>query len=151
MRKANDKFGNQSLIANEDTTTAIAPHIQHSQNDLDDWENYSSISRDDIDTASESNLLFHSDSEQSEESCSENDSENKSDTDISSRERKLVLEIGLEVDGELSKFLLPHQRDGIMFMWRICFGSILKTNMGYASGCILSHCMGLGKYRIILI
>lgn len=141
VQNVHHKFGNQSLVAKEAISTVA--HIQPSQNAFDDWENDAFISEIDIAVDSER----HS---PSEESCSENESENKSDFDISSRQSKLVLDIGLEVDVELAKFLLPHQRDGVMFMWRICFGSIEKTKLGCASGCILSHCMGLGMYGIIL-
>ncbi|EFA07270.2 transcriptional regulator ATRX homolog isoform X2 [Tribolium castaneum] len=49
------------------------------------------------------------------------------------------------VDHKLAKMLKPHQKSGIQFMWEACYESveILKTKPG--SGCILAHCMGLGK------
>ena len=49
------------------------------------------------------------------------------------------------VDKDIVKQLKPHQVKGIKFMWDACFESVerLKTHPG--SGCILAHCMGLGK------
>jgi len=49
------------------------------------------------------------------------------------------------VDNDIVQQLKPHQVKGIQFMWDACFESVerLKTHPG--SGCILAHCMGLGK------
>ncbi|CAG9860347.1 unnamed protein product [Phyllotreta striolata] len=51
----------------------------------------------------------------------------------------------VQVNEVLTKKLKPHQREGIKFMWDVCYESLetLKENSG--SGCILAHCMGLGK------
>lgn len=51
----------------------------------------------------------------------------------------------LWVDKKLVRKLKPHQGAGIRFMFDACFESLkqLKTEPG--SGCILAHCMGLGK------
>jgi len=52
----------------------------------------------------------------------------------------------LEVDPTIVSKLKPHQREGIKFMWNSCYESLTilqRTNSG--SGCILAHCMGLGK------
>ncbi|XP_044264411.1 transcriptional regulator ATRX homolog isoform X1 [Tribolium madens] len=61
------------------------------------------------------------------------------DFDVKSGEPLIV------VDPKLAKMLKPHQRSGVQFMWEACYESvnILKTMPG--SGCILAHCMGLGK------
>lgn len=51
----------------------------------------------------------------------------------------------LRVDDELVKRLKPHQAKGIKFMWDACFESLERTKTTKGSGCIIAHCMGLGK------
>ncbi|XP_053486301.1 transcriptional regulator ATRX isoform X1 [Ictalurus furcatus] len=41
--------------------------------------------------------------------------------------------------------LKPHQVDGVQFIWDCCCESVKKTLKSAGSGCILAHCMGLGK------
>ncbi|KRX65952.1 Helicase ARIP4, partial [Trichinella sp. T9] len=63
---------------------------------------------------------------------------------------KVVLEISedgkpiVEVDEEISKMLKPHQAKGVQFLYQCIFEKKSKEkNLG--GGCILAHCMGLGK------
>ncbi|XP_011344208.2 transcriptional regulator ATRX isoform X3 [Ooceraea biroi] len=65
---------------------------------------------------------------------------------------KLVLDFNTEtkeelisVHKELVKCLKPHQAQGIKFMWDACFESIERVKTTSGSGCIIAHCMGLGK------
>ncbi|KAK1129914.1 hypothetical protein K0M31_019613 [Melipona bicolor] len=65
---------------------------------------------------------------------------------------KLVLDFDPEmkeelvtVDKDLVKNLKPHQAKGIKFMWDSCFESLERIKSSTGSGCILAHCMGLGK------
>ncbi|XP_053669923.1 transcriptional regulator ATRX homolog [Anopheles nili] len=51
----------------------------------------------------------------------------------------------LEVDKKLVKLLKPHQANGIKFMFDACFESLDQMKESKGSGCILAHCMGLGK------
>ena len=51
----------------------------------------------------------------------------------------------VSVDEGLVKRLKPHQAQGIKFMWDACFESLERTKTTKGSGCILAHCMGLGK------
>eukprot|EP00116_Pleurobrachia_bachei_P000393 sb/3460655/ len=52
----------------------------------------------------------------------------------------------IEVHKHLKKRLKPHQLDGIQFMYDCCIESKEKVQNGSeGSGCILAHCMGLGK------
>lgn len=56
------------------------------------------------------------------------------------------------VDSGLAEHLMPHQRDGVSFMWNHCYQSIAKLNRGErGSGCILAHCMGLGMLQVAII
>lgn len=66
--------------------------------------------------------------------------------------KKLILdfdndtkEVTLEVDKGIVSCLKPHQFTGIKFMWEACFESLEQIEKGPGSGCILAHCMGLGK------
>jgi transcriptional regulator ATRX len=49
------------------------------------------------------------------------------------------------VDKNLVKKLKPHQANGVKFMWDACFESLDRCEKDVGSGCILAHCMGLGK------
>ncbi|KAF7688995.1 transcriptional regulator ATRX-like isoform X2 [Silurus meridionalis] len=51
----------------------------------------------------------------------------------------------VEVDTQLLVKLKPHQRQGVQFMWDSCCESIAKVKVSPGSGCLLAHCMGLGK------
>ncbi|KAG7301961.1 hypothetical protein JYU34_013405 [Plutella xylostella] len=51
----------------------------------------------------------------------------------------------IQVDPGLVKKLKPHQANGIKFMWDACFESAKRSKKDKGSGCILAHCMGLGK------
>lgn len=51
----------------------------------------------------------------------------------------------LQVDQKLVKKLKPHQANGIKFMFDACFESLDRAKDNKGSGCILAHCMGLGK------
>lgn len=51
----------------------------------------------------------------------------------------------LTVNEDLVSKLKPHQAKGIQFMFDACFESLARTKENSGSGCILAHCMGLGK------
>lgn len=53
----------------------------------------------------------------------------------------------ISVDEKLVKKLKPHQAQGVKFMWDACFESVEKIDEedSKGGGCILAHCMGLGK------
>lgn len=53
--------------------------------------------------------------------------------------QQLVLYEGISVDEGLVEKLKPHQEEGVKFMY--------NTIIGRGSGCVLSHCMGLGMHR----
>lgn len=65
---------------------------------------------------------------------------------------KLILDFDEETKKELIsvheglvKRLKPHQAQGIKFMWDACFESLAQIKSTPGSGCIVAHCMGLGK------
>ncbi|XP_056294687.1 transcriptional regulator ATRX isoform X2 [Pseudoliparis swirei] len=51
----------------------------------------------------------------------------------------------VQVHRNLVTKLKPHQVDGVQFMWDCCCESLKKIKKSSGSGCILAHCMGLGK------
>ncbi len=52
----------------------------------------------------------------------------------------------IKIDKELCRVLKPHQIEGIKFIWENCFEKVEQIQNGHlGSGCILAHCMGLGK------
>jgi SNF2 family DNA or RNA helicase len=44
------------------------------------------------------------------------------------------------IEPTLARYMRPHQIEGVQFMWRN-----LMTDP--TNGCVLAHCMGLGKHR----
>ncbi|XP_072483947.1 transcriptional regulator ATRX-like [Notamacropus eugenii] len=51
----------------------------------------------------------------------------------------------VQIHRNLVTKLKPHQIDGVQFMWDCCCESVIQTKKSAGSGCILAHCMGLGK------
>lgn len=49
------------------------------------------------------------------------------------------------VDKSIVTKLKLHQVQGVKFMWDACFESVERIKEHPGSGCILAHCMGLGK------
>ncbi|GFX56543.1 transcriptional regulator ATRX [Trichonephila clavipes] len=66
--------------------------------------------------------------------------------------RKMVLEINpdskeeiVEIHPDIVEKLKPHQVNGVKFMWECTIESVKRLEKEPGSGCILAHCMGLGK------
>lgn len=51
----------------------------------------------------------------------------------------------IAVHPEITRHLKPHQVEGLKFMYDCCYGSVDNLEKFPGSGCILAHCMGLGK------
>ncbi|XP_070134901.1 transcriptional regulator ATRX homolog isoform X3 [Drosophila bipectinata] len=51
----------------------------------------------------------------------------------------------IKVDRNIVKHLKSHQKDGVKFMYDSCYGGVDLTHKNSGSGCVLAHCMGLGK------
>lgn len=82
----------------------------------------------------------------------------KKNIDTETESKRLILdfdedtkEILLEVDEGIVSHLKPHQSNGVKFMWEACFESIKQIESSEGSGCILAHCMGLGKTVSLLL
>ncbi|RZF40355.1 hypothetical protein LSTR_LSTR008785 [Laodelphax striatellus] len=81
-----------------------------------------------------------------------NDSFGISDGSAPIVENRLVLDFDTKtkkelicVDEDLVAQMKPHQVEGVKFMWDACFESLEAIKDGEGGGCILAHCMGLGK------
>lgn len=59
----------------------------------------------------------------------------------------------LEVDPAIASHMKPHQIEGVKFIWDSVFENLKMIKEGHkGSGCILAHCMGLGKtFQIIAL
>ncbi|XP_077293963.1 uncharacterized protein LOC143916643 [Arctopsyche grandis] len=52
----------------------------------------------------------------------------------------------ISIHPDITKILKKHQIEGIKFIWDSCFETIKSVRENHVgSGCILAHCMGLGK------
>ncbi|XP_041451577.1 transcriptional regulator ATRX homolog [Drosophila obscura] len=51
----------------------------------------------------------------------------------------------IKMNSDIVKQLKPHQIDGVKFMYDSCYGGVDQAKRNSGSGCILAHCMGLGK------
>lgn len=60
--------------------------------------------------------------------------------DVDDQNRNLVT-----VHCELTNRMKDHQKQGVKFMWDACYESVKRLNEHSGYGCILAHCMGLGK------
>jgi transcriptional regulator ATRX len=74
--------------------------------------------------------------------------------EINNSNHRLILELDpttnealIEVSPKLVKQFKPHQCDGIRFLWNNVFESLdaIENKKHNGNGCILAHCMGLGK------
>lgn len=72
--------------------------------------------------------------------------EHEKDKDADTQE-ELVLqhEPRVCVDGRIAKRLKDHQNHGIKFMYANLIERVERSNTSTGEGCILAHCMGLGK------
>lgn len=69
---------------------------------------------------------------------------------MSNRNDGFILDVSengetVSIDPVLSKKLFKHQISGVQFMWEACYESLDIIPKSAGSGCILAHCMGLGK------
>ncbi|KAL3879997.1 hypothetical protein ACJMK2_032269 [Sinanodonta woodiana] len=65
---------------------------------------------------------------------------------------KLVMQVDektkdpiIEMDRTLVRKLKPHQVEAVQFIWNCCVENVDRLKKEEGSGCILAHCMGLGK------
>jgi len=53
--------------------------------------------------------------------------------------------VSVKVHPHITMHLKPHQVEGIQFIWDNLIETTAAANKGPGGGCILAHCMGLGK------
>ena len=77
----------------------------------------------------------------------EREEQAKADKDSEEGKEQLVLqhEPRVFVDAKIAKRLKSHQYEGVKFMYANMVEQVHKSNEGAGEGCILAHCMGLGK------
>lgn len=69
----------------------------------------------------------------------------------SKHQGELVLDVDpkartvIRVHPEIAKYLKEHQVEGVKFLYDCAYGSVVDMEKHKGSGCILAHCMGLGK------
>lgn len=74
-------------------------------------------------------------------------------------EEELILDFDFDtltprvsVHKDLVSKLKSHQREGIKFMWNACYESLERCKKSEGSGCVIAHCMGLGKtFQVIAL
>lgn len=71
----------------------------------------------------------------------------QSNTDVKKHNITLILSSNpiVEVHPEIAQHMKPHQREGVRFIWENLIERVSFANTKEGNGCILSHCMGLGK------
>lgn len=58
------------------------------------------------------------------------------------------------VDSKIVSQLKPHQKEGLQFLFKSCYNDLNESNVNdeMVHGCILAHCMGLGKtFQVIAL
>lgn len=51
----------------------------------------------------------------------------------------------IKVSEDLTQKLKDYQKTGVKFMWDSCFETAKLARETSGSGCVVAHCMGLGK------
>lgn len=153
-----------SLSSGEDSDLEHIPTEKNDANDEDEEEKETRVKRkllrddqlaDDTKSAQKEELdrikRLEKKNERLSQFIASQKSQSSQEDDEAIDENEVVLDydskkkMKIAVHEDITKHLKKHQVDGVKFMYDSCYGAVDNLEKFPGSGCILAHCMGLGK------